>query len=53
MPSGGLMRAASTKSTIMTPNQTKSTSAALRVGSSMGTVVTIIAKLSMKVPSIR
>ena len=47
------MRAASTKITIMIPNHTKSTPVATRAGARIGTVVTNMAKLSMKVPSNR
>ena len=47
------MRAASTKMTMITPNQTRPTPAAFRAGRRIGTVVTIMAKLSMKVPKTR
>ena len=53
IPSGGLIRAASTKMTMMIPNHTRSTPVATRAGAKIGTVVTNMAKLSMKVPSSR
>ena len=51
IPSGGLMRDASTRINMIIPNQTKSTPIAIKAGARIGTVVTSIAKLSMKVPN--
>ncbi|MNU11252.1 hypothetical protein D3C72_2589620 [compost metagenome] len=53
MPTGGVMRAASTKIMIKIPSQTGSKPKAIITGATMGMVVIIIDSVSMNMPRIR